>query len=142
MDATARILKAEDNATNRFLLQTLLQEVGLAAHFVADGAQAVEAARLAAFDIVLMDLHMPVMTGLEAARAIRAGGGPNADVPIIALTATTGGLGVEACRAAGMTGHIAKPINPAALYAAIAAALRREPATEVGKGLARTGKPR
>jgi two-component system, sensor histidine kinase len=142
MEASVRILAAEDNATNRFLLQTLLDEMGLTAYVVADGVQAVEAARLAVFDLVLMDLQMPVMGGLDAARAIRAGGGPNADIPIIALTATTGALGVAACCAAGMTGHVAKPIDPAALYAAIAAALRREPAAEVGKGLARAGEPR
>ncbi len=118
-----RILAAEDNPGNRLVLETLLAQAGLAADFAVDGAEAIEAARLRAYDIVLMDLQMPRVDGVEAARAIRALGGPNADVPIVALTANTQAESLAACRAAGMCGHVAKPIAPAALYAAITAAL-------------------
>ncbi len=137
-----RILAAEDHDGNRLVLETLLEQVGLAVHFVEDGVQAVEAARIAAFDLVLMDLSMPNMGGIDAARAIRALGGLNADIPIIALTAHTEPRSLEACWAAGMTGHVSKPISPVALYDAIVAALRHAPTAETVEALARVRNPR
>ena len=137
-----RILAAEDNPGNRLVLDTLLAQAGLSADFVDDGAQAIEATRICAYDLVLMDLHMPHVGGVDAARAIRAGGGPNATVPIIALTANTQPESLKACRAAGMTGHVSKPIVPSALYDAIVAALRHEPPAETDLPLAHAQRPR
>lgn len=123
VDRPVRILVAEDNAALRAVLAIMLSQDGLETHFAVDGAQAVEASGIAAYDLVLMDLHMPQMDGLAATRAIRAGGGPNAATPILALTASAEPEAVAACRAAGMTAHLTKPMTPAALYAAISSAL-------------------
>jgi CheY-like chemotaxis protein len=86
---------------------------------VSDGRQAVEALQVAAFDVVLMDMQMPVMDGLEATRRVRASGGPNADVPIFALTANVMEAHREACAQAGMSGHIAKPIDARVLLSTV-----------------------
>ncbi len=142
LNIAVRILAAEDHDGNRLVLEMLLEQVGLTAHFVTDGAQAIEVARVAAFDLVLMDLNMPNVGGIEAARAIRASGSPNAAIPIIALTANAEPDSLEACRAAGMTGHVSKPISPAALYDAIVTALRHVPEVETVEALARAQYPR
>jgi signal transduction histidine kinase/CheY-like chemotaxis protein len=113
------VLVAEDNATNRLVALKLLEGWGCRAVFAEDGAQAVEAAGVGRYDLILMDLQMPVMDGLAAARAIRAGEGPNTTTPIVALTANAGAEDQAACRAAGMSGFIPKPIRPAALEAVL-----------------------
>jgi CheY-like chemotaxis protein len=89
-------------------------------------APAVQAAEGAYFDGVLMDVNMPVMDGLTAARAIRSSGGKNAQTPIIALTANALDEQREQGFAAGMTGYLAKPIDPRALIAPIHAAVARQ----------------
>jgi signal transduction histidine kinase/AmiR/NasT family two-component response regulator len=114
-----RILAAEDNPGNRAVLDMLLAQIGLTADFARNGVEAVECAGAVAYDLILMDIHMPAMDGVSAARAIRSGGAVNASTPIIALTASTEPEALAACRDAGMNGHVAKPIVPAALYAAI-----------------------
>lgn len=103
-----RILVAEDNAINQKLIAKLLERLGFEATIVADGAQAVEAALSGKFQLVLMDCHMPVMDGYEAARKIRDGG---ARVPIVALTATTISERGR-CTEAGMDDFLGKPIQP------------------------------
>ncbi|MDX2235398.1 MAG: ATP-binding protein [Hyphomonadaceae bacterium] len=138
-----RILAAEDNPANRLVLDTLLAQAGLAADFVSDGAQAIEAARTQAYDIILMDIQMPGVDGLEATRAIRAAPGPNAAIPILALTANTHAGSLAACAEAGMTGHVSKPIAPAVLYGRIAAALEHLDFAEPdGRPLAEVATPR
>ncbi len=87
---------------------------------VNDGAAAVEAVRAGGFDLVLMDMEMPVMDGLGATRAIRRPGAGRRDIPIIALTASAMPEEVARCRDAGMDDHLAKPIERAALLAAVA----------------------
>lgn len=114
-----RVLAADDHPINRKVLGLLLGQVGVEPVFVEDGAQAMEAAQNAAFDVILLDLHMPVLDGMSAARAIRGGQGPNAATPIIALTADAMAETVAQCKAAGITLHVAKPIDPAALFAAM-----------------------
>lgn len=114
------VLVAEDNATNRLVALKLLEGWGCIPVFAEDGEKAVAAAASARYHLILMDLQMPVMDGLEAARAIRAGAGPNASTPIVALTANAGSEDQAACRAAGMSGFIAKPIRPSALEAVLA----------------------
>jgi CheY-like chemotaxis protein len=118
-----RILSADDSAMNRLVLSTLLGQAGFQSEFVEDGARAVQAAATVAYDLILMDVHMPTLDGIAAAQAIRAGAGPSANAPIIALTADAMPEHVARCLAAGMNGHVAKPIQPAELFQAIEAAL-------------------
>lgn len=121
--ADVRILAADDNPMNRLVLKTLLAQVNLEAVFVENGQEAVEAAAIAVYDVILLDVHMPVMDGISAARAIRTRGGPNQSTPILALTADAMAENIAACIAAGMDAHVAKPLRPDQLYAAVGAAL-------------------
>jgi signal transduction histidine kinase/CheY-like chemotaxis protein len=130
--ADLRILVAEDNETNQLVVRTLLAQVGLDPHVVADGAQAVEAWRGGHWDVVLMDVQMPVMDGLAATRRIReieaAEGRPR--TPIVALTANAMSHQAAEYVAAGMDGLAPKPIQIEQLIEAIAAALATvEPTT-------------
>jgi CheY-like chemotaxis protein len=88
-----------------------------------DGAEAVEAARGGRFDLILMDIKMPVMDGVAATRAIRALGGPPSLVPIIALTANAEPEDADTYLAAGMNGVVEKPMKPEHLLAALQQAL-------------------
>lgn len=115
-----RVLLAEDSATNRFVATCLLEGLGHTVTGVEDGAQAVAAADAAPFDIVLMDMMMPVMGGLEATRLIRT----RHTVPILGLTASDSDADRNACMAAGMNGFVTKPINAARLAQAMAAAMQ------------------
>ncbi|PZQ47184.1 MAG: hybrid sensor histidine kinase/response regulator [Rhodovulum sulfidophilum] len=135
--APMRILVAEDNATNRYLVRALLEREGHEVTAVSDGAAAVAAAAGGAFDVILMDVQMPVMDGATAARALRAAGGPAAEVPIIALTANALSGDRSICLAAGMNDYVSKPIEIAALNAALtrAAGARKAPLPEPGPRL-------
>ena len=122
-----RILAAEDNPVNQKVLQTILEQVGLEVTLVPDGAQAVEAFAAHAWDVVLMDIQMPVMDGMDATRAIR-------DIerrenlprtPIIALTANAMQHQVDQYLACGMDSLVAKPFQVAALLSAIIAQVDR-----------------
>jgi signal transduction histidine kinase/ActR/RegA family two-component response regulator len=110
--AVARVLIADDNATNRMVAETLCQMFECDCESVEDGAQAVERARDGDFDLILMDIKMPVMDGLEAARRIRALPSPAARLPIIALTANADPFDAEAYLAQGMDAVVEKPIKP------------------------------
>jgi signal transduction histidine kinase/CheY-like chemotaxis protein len=127
-----RILAAEDNPINQLVLQTLLQQVGVEPVMVADGEQARAAWRSQDWDLILMDIQMPVMDGVTASRAIRneetAAGRPR--TPIIAITANVMRDQVQAYLAAGMDDVVAKPIEVGRLVAAIKAALDEEAAGE------------
>uniref|UniRef100_B0T8V3 histidine kinase n=1 Tax=Caulobacter sp. (strain K31) TaxID=366602 RepID=B0T8V3_CAUSK len=125
LDATRspRVLLVDDHPMNRELGHALLTLAGCEVLTADDGAQAVAAARLGGFDLILMDVHMPGMDGLAAARAIRALPGPEAAVPIIALSADVLPDQIARCRAAGMDDHVAKPIRREELVAAVARAL-------------------
>ncbi len=122
VDGGLRILMADDAAPNRELVTAILGGLGLALDTVCNGAEAVEAARTGAYDLILMDVHMPVMDGLDATRAIRAISGPVGRTPIIALTANVQPEQVARCREAGMDGHVGKPIQVSELLAALATA--------------------
>jgi two-component system, sensor histidine kinase len=117
-----QVLVAEDHPVNRQYLGALLEGLGHEAHFVVDGAEAVRAASARAFDLVLMDLHMPVLDGYGATRAIRALPDANtATLPIVALTADALDETRERCLVAGMNDFLTKPVSPQIL----AASLRR-----------------
>jgi signal transduction histidine kinase/ActR/RegA family two-component response regulator len=120
-----RLLAAEDNATNQQVLQAVMESLGIDIDIVPDGRQAVEAWRAFRYDLILMDIQMPVMDGIAAARAIREAERESgrARIPIVALTANALTHQVEEYLAAGMDGHVAKPIEIAKLYEAISAAL-------------------
>jgi signal transduction histidine kinase/AmiR/NasT family two-component response regulator len=124
-DAAGRILVAEDNETNRRVLSALLVNTGLDLDFVVDGAQAVAAYRERSYDLILMDVSMPIMTGIEATSAIRQWEADAAlpRTPVVALTANAMPEQIDACLAAGMDLHVAKPIDIQLLYAAIEAAM-------------------
>ena len=111
-DAAAfRVLLAEDNLTNRLVLHTRLQRLGMQVDVAADGLEAVAAAERTAYDAIVLDLQMPVMDGLEAARRIRAGSGPNRMTRIIGLTAAVGPAFERQCRKAGMDDYLSKPAS-------------------------------
>ena len=114
----ARVLLAEDNPINREVALELLREVGLNPDLAADGAQALDLARAHVYDLILMDVQMPVLDGLAATRAIRALPG-YARTPILALTANALGEDRALCLAAGMNDHVGKPVEPEQLFAAL-----------------------
>ncbi len=116
-----RVLVADDAPANRELVGAILGGLGLSVDVVEDGAQAVQAARTGGYDLILMDVHMPVMDGLDATRAIRGLGGVVARTPVIALTANVQPEQAAACREAGMDAHVGKPIQIAELLAAMSA---------------------
>ncbi|WP_215558766.1 hybrid sensor histidine kinase/response regulator [Pseudooceanicola endophyticus] len=116
------ILLVEDNPTNRFVARRMLERDGHHVTEAEDGAQGVAASAAQRFDVILMDVSMPVMDGYEATRAIRSGPGASADSRIVALTAHVGGDIAESLRAAGMDDVIAKPIRAQVLRRLLAEA--------------------
>jgi hypothetical protein len=119
-----RVLVAEDNATNQLVARSVLVKYGITPDFVGNGIEAIDAVRQRPYDVVLMDVHMPEMDGLDATRAIRSMKSDRAQVPIVALTANAFTQDIERCRAAGMNGHIGKPFRKEELIIAIAGSLR------------------
>jgi PAS domain S-box-containing protein len=117
---TLRILVAEDNSANQKVAVAVLTRSGHAVDVVGNGIEAVNAVRAIAFDLVMMDLHMPEMDGISATRAIRAFAGDRSRVPIVAMTADALGGARERCLEAGMNDYISKPIDAEELHAAIA----------------------
>jgi CheY-like chemotaxis protein len=119
--AALRVLLAEDDAINQLLASRLLSKKGYAVVVADNGRRAVEAFSKERFDLILMDMQMPELSGVDAALAIRAAeAGTGRRVPIIALTANTKANAVDQCLAAGMDAHICKPFRAPDLFEAIA----------------------
>jgi len=115
-----RILLAEDHPTNQKVVAMILEPIGAELTIVDNGLAAVEAARIGAFDLILMDIQMPVMDGLEAMALIRRTEQENgARIPIICLTANAGEAQAQACLAAGGDLHVAKPYRAEILLQAV-----------------------
>ncbi len=122
-----RVLAAEDNPVNQMVLRALLGQIGLEPTIVANGIEALAAWEAGDWDLILMDVQMPLMDGLSATQAIRAREAElgRTAVPIIAVTANAMIHQVASYRAAGMTGVISKPIDVEALFSAMIAAIAR-----------------
>lgn len=115
-----RVLVAEDNQTNQIVIRAMIAKLGHRADLVANGMEAVDAVRRRPYAVVLMDVMMPEMDGLEATRLIRALPAPLNRIPILGLTAQAAAAEHEACLAAGMDRVITKPVTMAELADAIA----------------------
>ncbi|MFI4976650.1 MAG: ATP-binding protein [Caulobacterales bacterium] len=122
---SVRVLAAEDNLVNQKVLAAIVEPMDVSLSMVADGKAAVEAWRTGQFDVILMDIQMPVMDGVSAAKAIREAEASESRprTPILALTANALVHQVEEYLAAGMDGHVAKPIEISKLYDAMSRVL-------------------
>ncbi|MDJ0942847.1 MAG: response regulator [Kiloniellales bacterium] len=109
--AKVRVLLVEDNPVNQQLVTTVLKQAGYRVDSAADGVEAVQAAQRHPYDLILMDVQLPIMNGLEATRRIRSLDNPNADCPILAVTANAMRGDREEYIAAGMDDYITKPID-------------------------------
>ncbi|HVO02438.1 MAG TPA: response regulator [Candidatus Cybelea sp.] len=124
--ALLRVLVVEDNQVNQLLVSTILAKAGMRAEVAANGVEAVQAVHQRSFDVILMDMQMPEMDGLEATRRIRQLGAMGKTVPIIAMTANAMQEDRRRCLEAGMNDFVAKPIDSAELLRKIAAHCRTE----------------
>jgi PAS domain S-box-containing protein len=123
-----RVLLVEDNPTNRLVISKLLQALGVVVECAEDGAAGVAAAAKGGYDLVLMDIQMPGMDGLEATRRIRAMDGPVSTTPVVAITANVLAEQKSSYEAAGMDGVVSKPVSAAALLSEIARVTERRAA--------------
>ena len=112
----SNILLVEDNVINQEVALELLAAAALNADLAVDGEKAVKMVAAKAYDLILMDMQMPVMDGVAATRSIRASGGT---MPILAMTANAFGDDRQRCLDAGMNDHVAKPVDPQNLYSAL-----------------------
>ncbi len=126
----SRILLAEDEPVNREVARTLLEAHGLVVDVAVDGVEAVSLARQVPYDLILMDMQMPNLNGVDATLAIRALPG-HARTPILAMTANAFTEDRELCLAAGMDDHLPKPVEPQRLYEAVLTWLVRSRGTTV-----------
>jgi len=128
VERSLKVLAAEDNTVNQLVLKTLLHHVGVAPVVVGDGAAALQAWEAEPWDLILMDVQMPILDGVATTRAIRAReletGRPR--TAIVALSANAMAHQVASYVAAGMDGHLAKPIEVARLFEVVQSAARQD----------------
>jgi two-component system sensor histidine kinase/response regulator len=111
---------AEDNEVNQLVIRAVLEQMGHHCEVVADGAQAIERVARSPYDLVLMDIQMPHVDGLQATRRIRALPGDRGRVPIVALTANAMAEERATYLEAGMNNHVSKPVDTKSLAQTIA----------------------
>jgi len=138
----AKVLVVDDDPTSLFILDTILSKEGLTVVKAADGEQAVAAAERERFDLVLIDLNMPRLCGLEATRRIRARAGAAGAPPVVAVTANATAQAREDCREAGMVDFLTKPVDLEHLLAVLAdhvgeLPIQRERSVRAAMGAAR-----
>jgi signal transduction histidine kinase/ActR/RegA family two-component response regulator len=118
-DRPLRVLVVDDHDINRRAVELILAPLGCDIASAADGLAALAQCETGVFDVIFMDVRMPELDGRETTRRLRAGGGPNAGVPVIAVTADTAPEDIAACMAAGMNYFVSKPLTPATLLGAL-----------------------
>ena len=131
LNSHPHILIVDDNATNRVVAQALCEMFGCTSETAEDGVEALEAVQERRFDLILMDIKMPRMDGVQATQAIRALTGPARDIPIVALTANADPDDAKKYLAIGMAAVVEKPIKPERLRMAMNLALEQAAATAV-----------
>lgn len=114
-----RVLVVDDHDINRRAVQLILQPLGCDIAAAADGVAALKRCEESVFDVIFMDVRMPELDGRETTRRLRSGGGPNAETPVVAVTADTSPDDIAACQAAGMAYFVSKPLTPPALLGAL-----------------------
>ena len=122
-----RVLLVEDNEINQDVARELLQDIGLQVEVASDGREALAKLQAAHFELVLMDMQMPVMDGIEATRHIRQLARPLSDITVIAMTANAFSEDRKRCSEVGMNDFVAKPVDPENLYQVIARWLPAHP---------------
>ncbi len=132
LEFSGRVLVAEDNSSNRKLIETFLEKMGLQYIMVEDGQQAVDKAISETFDLILMDIQMPVMNGYEAVKALRE---KHISTPIIAVTAYAMNDDAQKCLAAGFDDYISKPLHFEQLCKVVAKNLNKAVPSENSVGL-------
>lgn len=135
-DRPLRVLVVDDHDINRRAVELILAPLGCDISTAADGLKALAQCDSAAFDVIFMDVRMPELDGRETTRRLRAGTGPNAATPVIAVTADTAPDDIAACMAAGMTFFVSKPLTPAALLGALNQVLSTDTDAEAAETVA------
>ena len=122
-----RILVAEDDEINQEVARCLLEDIGLVIDLAKDGQQAIDLAKQNHYALILMDMQMPNVNGINASIAIRNGESRNRATPILAMTANAFAEDRSACLKAGMNDHISKPVVPEHLYSTLLKWLKVKP---------------
>jgi len=140
LQSNPHILIVDDNATNRVVAQALCEMFGCSSETAEDGIEALEAVQARPFDLILMDIKMPRMDGVQATQAIRALTGPERNIPIVALTANADPDDAKHYLSIGMAAVVEKPIKPERLRMAMNAALSEPAEVEIAAPVARKGR--
>ncbi|MDZ4109811.1 MAG: response regulator [Brevundimonas sp.] len=140
MTSNPHVLIVDDNATNRVVAQALCEMFGCTSETAVDGVEALESVQQRQFDLILMDIKMPRMDGVQATKAIRALEGPMGAVPIVALTANADPDDAKKYLACGMAAVVEKPIKPERLRMAIHAALEQTTSASAAEGAPAKGR--